>query len=126
MEFLVEIVAYLLIEVFGEILLELGLEAFKAATGRKNRHPALAAIGYFAFGAAAGALSLWLIPDHVFPRSARTGLSLLLAPLAGGAVMHAWGRFRRGRGHATSNLATFLGGASLLFGYALVRLLGAD
>jgi hypothetical protein len=39
--------------------------------------------------------------------------------------MHAWGEYRRAGGHGTTNLATFLGGAALLFGYSLVRFLWA-
>ncbi len=123
MEMLLELVLWLVVEVFGAILLELGLEAFKAASGRRSRHPALAAFGYLLFGAAAGAASVWLVPQHIFPRGRRPDLSVLVAPLVGGIVMHGWGEFRRARGHDTSNLATFYGGAALLLGYSLVRLL---
>jgi hypothetical protein len=50
-------------------------------------------------------------------------LSLVLAPLATGLVMHLYGRWRRGRGHDTTYLATFWGGSLLAFAMALTRFL---
>ncbi len=124
MEILGEILLFflqLLLEVFGEALLELGLTGLKEALGRQNRHPYLAAVGYFTLGAAVGALSLWFWPQRLLRSGPVPGLSLLLSPLAGGAAMEAWGRFRRQRGHDTTNLATFVGGAAFALGCAIVR-----
>jgi len=45
----------------------------------------------------------------------------VLAPLATGAAMHAFGARRRRRGRATSGLATFWGGAAFAFTMALAR-----
>ena len=124
MEILGEILLFflqLLLEVFGEALLELGLTGLKEAFGRQNRNPYLAASGYFILGAVLGALSLWLWPQRVLRSGPIPGLSLLLSPLAGGAAMEAWGRFRRSRGHDTTNLATFVGGAAFTLGCAIIR-----
>ena len=125
MQFLFEILIQLVAEIFGEILLELGMAAFKDAFGRENRSPVLAAFGYLVLGAVAGGVSLWLYPERFLRPAIVPGLSVLVAPLAGGAVMHAWGEFRGARGHATTNLATFWGGAALLFSYSLARVLWA-
>jgi hypothetical protein len=125
-ELLLELVLQVVIEVFGEVLLELGLGGLKAVFGRSNRSPVAASLGYLLLGGAAGLLSLWLAPGRYLRPGPVPGLSLIAAPLAGGLAMHAWGAYRRSRGHATTNLATFHGGASLLFGYYLVRVLWAS
>ncbi len=126
MEILAEIVLALLqlfLEIFAEALLELGLSGLKEALGRANRNPLLAALGYLVVGGMVGGISIWLWPERLLRGGPVPGLSLLVSPLAGGAAMEAWGRFRRGRGHETTNLATFLGGAAFALGYAVVRLM---
>jgi hypothetical protein len=130
MELLLELLIGLCCEVGGEVLLqvafELGLSGVKEATGRQNRDPVLATIGYLVLGAAVGGLTLLVAPERLVPLPAippRPGLSLVLAPLGVGAAMHAWGSFRRRRGHSPTNLATFWGGAAFAFAAALVRFL---
>lgn len=128
---MLELLLQLFLEVFGELLLELGLSAFKGAAGRRNHHPLVACCGYLVLGALLGALSLWYWPARLLAPLRLPGLgvvmppglSVLVAPLVGGSVLHVWGRWRRSQGHATTNLATFWGAASLLFAYALVRVL---
>jgi hypothetical protein len=124
MELIAEIIFFfvqLLLEVIGEALLELGLSGFKDVFDRRNWNPYLAAIGYLVLGAVLGGVSLCLWPQRVFQSGTIPGLSIVLSPLAGGAAMHAWGRFRRSRGHDPTNLATFLGGAAFALGCAVVR-----
>jgi len=123
-----ELVAWLLwlfLELAGEVLLEglfeLGIESFQRARGRSNRHPVTAAIGYLLVGAAIGGLWGWLAPARVVSVPLVPGASLLLGPLAAGAAMEAWGRYRRASGRATSNLATWYGGAAFALGIAIVR-----
>ena len=123
---LILLVLELLLEIFGEGLLELGLSRIKEASGRQNRAPFVAAVGYFVLGAIVGAISIWVWPQRLLRRTSVTGLSLLLSPLAGGAAMEAWGRYRRNQGHGTTNLATFLGGAAFSLACAIVRLVWAQ
>jgi len=122
MEFLLE----LCIEVFGEailqILLEAGLATAQEAAGRENRNPALATIGYCLFGAILGGLSIWLLPTRLVGTAPVSGISLVVSPVVMGIVMQLWGGLRRAQGHRTTNLATWYGGAAFAFGLALVRL----
>lgn len=111
----------LVVDLVVEILLEVGLTVVKETLGRSNRRPFTAAVGYFVLGAVVGALSTAVWPGRVTRRGLLPGFSLLAAPLALGGVMEAWGRWRRDRGHGTTNLATFYGGAAFAFGVALVR-----
>jgi hypothetical protein len=120
-EFIVGLVVELLLEVLGEAVLEVGLAGLKEALGRENRSPQFAAVGYFILGASLGGVSLLLCPGRLLWQPPVPGLSLFAAPLAGGGAMLAWGRFRRRRGHDTTNLASFPGGAAFALGYALVR-----
>jgi hypothetical protein len=123
---LLEFLLQLLLEVFGEVLLELGIGVFKSVFERQNREPVIAAVGYLLLGAVLGALSLWILPERLLRPAQIPGLSLVIAPLAGGVAMHLWGKYRRSHGHSTTNLATFHCGAALLFSYALVRFLWAN
>jgi hypothetical protein len=119
----------LVLEVFGqlflEVLAELGLESIKAAFARPNRSVPLAVLGLFLLGASLGGLSLLALPARFWKPGPIPGLSLILGPLCAGAAMHAWGRHRRAGGHDTTNLATFAGGAAFAFGMALVRFVWA-
>lgn len=130
MELLVELLLSGLCELGGELLLEValefGLSGVKEATGRQNRDPVLASFGYLLLGAAVGGLTLLAAPERLIPLPAyapRPGLSLVIVPLLAGAAMHAWGSFRKARGHSPTNLATFWGGFAFAFAAALVRFL---
>lgn len=83
----------------------------------------LSALGFILLGTAAGGLSAAVMPERMTPVILMPGLSLLLAPLGTGATMYVYGRWRQGRGHDTSQLATFWGGALMAFTMALVRYL---
>ncbi len=90
---------------------------------RRHANPVLAGLGYALIGALAGALSLLILPRRVLPVVGVRGASLILAPLATGLLMKTYGDFRRRRGHTTTGLATFWGGAIFAFSMALVRFL---
>ena len=121
-----DLVVELIVQVVFEIVTELGLSALQAALDRPPRRSLpLAAFGLFLVGAGLGGLSLLVWPGRIFEPGPVPGLSLLLGPIGAGAAMHAWGAYRRSRGHAVSNLATFTGGAAFALGTALVRFLWA-
>ena len=126
---MLELLLELLVELFGqivvEVLWEFGAAAYKAARPRGNRSVAVAVVGYAVVGAVVGALSLLAWPDRLFRPGPVPGLSLILGPVCVGAVMHGWGLLRRRRGHETTNLATFPGGAAFALGTALVRFIWA-
>ena len=118
LEFLGEVVFQIAIEA----LIELGFEAFVVPRRRRQRNPALVIFGLLVFGALVGLVSVWILPRRIFPAPAHlSGISIVLAPLATGAAMRAFGARRRRRGRATSGLATFWGGAAFAFAMALAR-----
>jgi hypothetical protein len=121
---LLELLFELVGEILGQILLELLLATFKSAFNRQACNAVLATLGYLILGAVLGAVSLFIWPDRVTRSVFFPGLSMLLGPLAAGFAMHAWGQYRLHRGHVTTFLATFYGGAAFALGVAVVRLLG--
>jgi hypothetical protein len=114
------------LETAGEILIEVGHAVFTGAQERprRNHHPLAAAAGYFLLGAILGALSAWLLPQPVLSPFLFPGLSVIVAPVGAGFAMAIWGEYRRAKGHPTTNLATWFGGAALALGLSLARFLG--
>ena len=121
MEIVVEVLVELVIELFAEILLAFGWES--ATDRRRASNPYLAWLTYAALGAAIGGVSLLVHADSVYSGSLRI-VNLVGSPLAMGLVMHLYGNVRRSRGKNTTHLATFIGGASLALGVAVVRFIG--
>lgn len=117
-----------LLEILGHAVLEIMGDLFARSIGDaldewEWRGRVLAALSFILLGSAAGVLSAAMMPERMTPVVLMPGLSLLLAPLGTGAVMHVYGRWRQGRGHDTSYLATFWGGALTAFAMTLVRFL---
>lgn len=116
-----------LLEILGEFLLELFVELAAESLGgrvkyRKERHPAISAVGLAVAGTAAGFLSTLLFPHPLMAtRLTLPGASLVLAPPATGAVMHLMGTRLRSKRRTTTRLATFWGGALFAFSMALMR-----
>jgi hypothetical protein len=123
-----------LLEIFGDVLLqiafELAAEALGGAFGFRKRTGAVASvISPILVGAIAGFLSIWLFPHRLIAAHASIpGASLVLAPLATGYAMNFLGDRLRRFGRCTSSLATFRGGALCAFTMALIRfgLVGLD
>ena len=115
----------LLIEAVGEALFELVAYGLTAALGRLVNGQARAFVtrsAQFAGGVVAGLLSLFVFTTRLTPRGPLPGLSLLLAPLATGTVMHGLGEFWQDRRQRPA-LFTFTAAATFAFGMALVRLI---
>lgn len=119
-----------IVELFGELLLQLCGEYLAELFGRSVRapfrrpqppNPLLAALGYALFGAAAGALSLWLFPLLFVSSPTLRLVNLVLTPLLAGAVMALLGAWRRRHEQATIRLDSFLYGYVFALTMALVR-----
>lgn len=129
---LLELLVYFLLELFGNVSIELVLEwlfnrvpsAIRRALSLEN-HPVIQAIIWCAVGMGAGGLSLLIYDQTLFPRGRFRGLSLLLSPLVTGAVMEFVGRKRAARGKPPLPLSNFRNGAAFALGFALMRLLFA-
>lgn len=120
LEFLVSFLGELLLQIFAEVLLELGVHAV-AEPFRRPPRPWMAALGYALFGAVAGGLSLWVLPQHLLPSGLLRALNVLLVPVLVGACMAALGRWRSQRGHAAWRIDSFSYGYLFALAFALIR-----
>jgi hypothetical protein len=98
-EFILELAGEFLLQAFGEVLLELGLQSLSEPLRRKP-NPWLAAIAYAIFGALAGGLSLLLFREHMVPEPWRIA-NLIITPILVGAIMSVLGSLRMRRGAAS-------------------------
>lgn len=122
----------LLVEVFGELLLQLlfeglaevGLHLFRQPDGGANPSAWLRAAGYALLGASAGGLSLWLHPQSFIHSSVGRLGNLLLAPVAMGLAMSIIGAWRRQRGQQTLGIDHFAYGYVFALAMSLVRFFG--
>src|SRR5262249_3435601 len=125
-ESLLELLLQIVIEIVGEVTLEflvtLGWESLGDSMRPTRRlPPVMTSIGHFLAGLCAGAVSLLVVSRRLSPYSPWPGISLLLAPLGTGLVMHGLGNLWEERGRARPVLFSFRAGAVFAFGMALAR-----
>jgi sterol desaturase/sphingolipid hydroxylase (fatty acid hydroxylase superfamily) len=132
-ELIAEIVLQVLggiLQFLGELLLQVVFEAIAELFGHavkepfRRPHPVrpwLAAIGYLFFGAAAGGLTIWLVPELFIKAQWLRIANVVLTPLAAGLVMEAIGSWREHRAKEVLRLESFAYGFCFAFGMAVVR-----
>ncbi|WP_457418845.1 hypothetical protein [Roseateles sp. P5_E7] len=120
MEILFELLAELLFQIVGEVLVELGLHSL-AEPFRRKPNVWLAVLGYALLGALLGALSLWAFPNHLtrdgWPRLA----NLVVTPVIAGVAMALIGRWRARRGDTVLRIDRFAYGYLFALAVAIVR-----
>ena len=119
LEIVLEVLGEFLIQVVGEVLLELGLHSL-AEPFRKVPNPWLAAFGYAVFGGILGGLSLLAFPHNFVPEPWRLA-NLIATPLAAGGLMSAMGAWRARRGDAVLRIDKFAYGYLFALALALMR-----
>lgn len=119
MEFLLELLGELLIQIVVECLVEFGIHSI-AEPLRKPPNPWIAAIGYALFGAIIGGLSLLVVPHNLMPEAWRVA-NIVLTPLAAGLAMMTMGRWRARRGDTRLRIDRFGYGYLFALAMTLVR-----
>ena len=109
-----EILFQVLVQIAGESL----LHSFRR---RDSSDPVLAGIGFVIVGAVLGFITTLIFPGRILSGPPLKGISLIVSPIGAGFCMHFFGSWRRRRGHDTSYLATFWGGALFAFALTFVR-----
>jgi hypothetical protein len=133
----VEIIAEIILQILGgilqflgELLLQVVFEAIAELLGhavkspfRRSRpvRPWLAASGYLFFGAVAGGLTIWLVPELFIKAQWLRVANLLLTPLAAGFIMETIGSWRVRREKEILRLESFAYGFCFAFAMAAVR-----
>ena len=124
MEFLLEIFLEFLIQIVGEVLLDVVLHASsRFVRAREALNALLTLIMYFGLGLFVGWLSILILPKAFVRSSNLHGISLLITPVLAGFTMSAIGGFRRRQGKLLIRLETFSCGFIFAFAMALIRLL---
>ena len=120
-----------ILELFGDVILELLFEAFgslfvrtvrSVLEGDGSESPIIAAVGYLAFGFGAGVASVFFLPHHLVRPSRFHGISLLISPLITGLIMSQVGAFLRRKDKTTVRIESFLYGFTFALGIAIIRL----
>jgi hypothetical protein len=119
-EILIEIFGEFLLQAFVEVLAELGLRSL-AEPLLKKPDPWLASLGYVFFGAAIGGLSLLIFPTHFVTEGNHRVLNLILTPIAVGLLMCALGAWRERRGQPKIRINRFFYGYLFALMFTLVR-----
>ena len=123
-----------LIEAVGEVVLQTVVEIFGEVVGHGMREtfrrpkpldPWLAAIGYLAWGAIAGGLSLWAFRDHFITARWLRIANLIITPIFAGLLMAKLGAWRRRHDQETIRLDSFAYAFCFAFGMAVVRFIWA-
>jgi len=122
----VDAVIYFLVEIAGPVILEVltgyGLGAILATRTRQDRW--LRAVAQAAIGLVLGGLSLLVHAATVFPSSIPIRIAgLVVVPILAGVFMRWVGTTRHLGGRIPASIASFAGGATIAFAYALVRFL---
>jgi len=125
-----EVIFEILFELVGEILLQVVFEALASAgihlvragkSAAKARSPWMIAIGYALFGAIAGGISLWVMPDSFLRQHWLRIAYLVVVPLLVGALFAAIARWRDKRGLTILTIDRFSCGWLFALAFAGIR-----
>ena len=95
-EFLFSFLGEFVLQVLGEVFVEVGLHSL-AEPFRKEPRPWLAAVGYVVFGAVIGGLSLLVFPHHLVASKGLRVANAALSPIVAGLSVAALGAWRARR-----------------------------
>lgn len=120
MSLLIEILGEFLLQMLIEALAEVGLHALKEPFKRPP-NPWFASIGYALFGCVAGGISLWLVPDHCIPEGPWRVVNVAVTPMVVGLAMALIGAWRSKRNLQVIKLDRFSYGALFALALGLMR-----
>ena len=120
LELLFEFFAEIFLQIVVELLVEVGLHSTREPF-RKPSNPWLAAIGYAIFGATAGGISLFVLPEPLVQGETWRLVNLAVTPVLAGLAMAAVGAWRSRRGQQTLRLDRFSYGYLFALCMAAVR-----
>ena len=110
----------LVLQILGEVLLEIGLHAV-AEPFRRKPSPWLAAIGYAFIGGVIGGLSLLVFPEYLVANKSLRIANAALSPIVAGLSMAAMGKWRAKRRQAVLRIDKFSYGYLFALAFGMVR-----
>jgi len=121
---MIEILFELILQLFGEVLVDLIIHAIGSADREAKR--LIRIVVYALLGAIVGAISILIFPTHMIRSAPLRWVALVLIPLFAGAVFAMVGRSRDRRGKPVSALETFMPAYAFALAMAVVRHFAAD
>ena len=123
-EFIILALFEFLLEVAGELMLELGLRSIgETIIPREHRNRLLAGFGYGLLGAIAGGLSLLMFPNAFARSETFHGISIFIAPVMTGLAMAGLGWLWEKKGQQRLPIDSFAYGFIFALPMAIVRFL---
>ena len=119
-EVILQFLGELVLQAIFELLLELGLHSL-ADTVRRPQHPALSTLGFALWGAMAGGISLWILPNSPIHNPLFRQINFIVTPALCGLVMMLIGELRVKKGQDIVRLDQFGYAFVFAFSMALVR-----
>jgi hypothetical protein len=124
---LAELLFEFLLEIAGEVVLDLLTRAGAAVFGSEDvAHPVGTWLACVFYGLLAGAVSLAVIPHPVFHRSKMHGISLIVSPVLTGTVMSGIGTLLWRHRKRVVQIESFPYAFAFALGMALIRFLFAS
>ena len=124
---MLQFLAEFLLQACGELVFEAFWRSLSAPFRRAEALPPwIATLGYLLYGAAAGLLSLWLVPALFITATWLRIANLLLTPVCAGLLMGWLGAWRQRRSARVIRLDSFFYGFCFALGMALVRFAGGS
>lgn len=122
---MIEALIGLIFEFLGEVifqaLAEIGLElGFQSIKFEKPVSPLLSFFGFLILGGVIGFVITLIFPEFIIIKKL-TGLSLIIAPLCVGLILHYFGKWKQKQGKSPTYLASFWGGGTFAFAMAFIR-----
>ena len=123
MEIIFEILLRIALEVALQGVFELGGRGLVAVFSKEDAdmNPLLAIFGYLLMGAIGGALSIFLIPMHLFQSPVLQTLNLAITPIALGSIFEAFGRWETKQDKPRRVVDQFSYGFTFALSMGLVR-----
>jgi hypothetical protein len=118
-EAIFEIFFEIVVQLFGEVLIEFGLQML-AEPFQRRPNPWVAGIGYVMLGAIVGGVSLLVFRAHLVGPAWRV-VNLIVTPVVAGLCMTAIGAWRARRGDPVLRIDRFAYGYLFALSFALLR-----
>ena len=125
LEFLFSFFGELLLQLFAEVLADLGVRFVSGWADAAKRNPVAAFLGYLVMGAVAGGLSLLLFREHMLKATWLRVVLLVVIPLVAGWLMSFIGARREAKGASRTRLESFANGYAFALAMGVVRFLFA-
>jgi hypothetical protein len=121
LSFVIQVFGELLLQLLLELLSEIGVRTFTGMIRPTHTGPWMAFAGYLLLGAVIGVISLHFLPHHLITSPGGRLANLVVTPLLAGGFMMRLGNWRAGKDQDLIRLDEFVYGFCFALEIALIR-----